>query len=217
VPRLRIKYSYDEPQHAKVWVRWICLITAGICFGWAGAAWIEQRIHQSQAKESFEQMISEPVPPSTAAPKRKSRDAVPLAKLEIARLRISGYVEDGLDAHTLRRAIGHSPRSPKPGERGNVVLAAHRDTFFSGLRDVLVGDIVDLQAPGGERLHYRVSRIFVVDPVDSRVMRPSSQDMLTLITCYPFEFIGSAPSRLVVQARPIQTSETARTPARLPE
>jgi sortase A len=208
MPRLRIRYNYDEPASAKLWLRWICLVGACACFAWGGWVWLEQRLHQQQAQESFEELIRDPAPAKPAAPHDRDH---PLAKLEIARLGVSGYVEDGFDSRTLGRAIGHSPRSAKPGEHGNVVLAAHRDTFFAGLRDVKVGDVVDMQASTGRHYRYKVSRVFVVDPKDSWVMQSSPrQDMLTMITCYPFHFVGNAPNRLVVQAQPIRTAVVAR-------
>jgi len=177
--------------------------------------WWQQHWYQKEAEESFKELIKAPKPapapaPAHPAPKKDPDRDKPLAKLEIARLQVFGYVEDGLDARTLGRAIGHSSKSAKPGERGNIVLAAHRDTFFAGLRDVRVGDIVDMQASNGEKYQYKVSKVLVLDPKDTWVMRSSpKRDMLTLITCYPFHFIGNAPNRLVVQALPVQAPEVA--------
>jgi sortase A len=212
MPRIRIRYEYEEPRYGKFWMRWVCLGGALFCFGWAGTAWLDQRMHQAEAKESFEEMISAPTP-EPAAPKHtpKKREQRPMARLEIARLSVSGYIEDGFDSRTLGHAIGHAPQSAKPGQPGNVVLAAHRDTFFSGLRDVQVGDVVNMQAANGEKYYYKVSRVLVIDPKETWVLQSSpSESMLTMITCYPFHFIGSAPNRFVVQAQPIQASEAAQ-------
>lgn len=213
MPRLRIRYSFREPRYVVLWARWICLMAAAACFVWGASVWWQQHWYQKEAEESFKELIREPMPataPAHPTPKREPDRDKPLAKLEIARLQVFGYVEDGLDARTLGRAIGHSSKSAKPGERGNIVLAAHRDTFFAGLRDVRVGDIVDVQASNGEKYQYRVSKVLVLDPKETWVMRSSpKRDMLTLITCYPFHFIGNAPNRLVVQALPVQAPEVA--------
>jgi LPXTG-site transpeptidase (sortase) family protein len=204
VPRVRIQYQYPEAG-VRLWIRWISLGASAVCFSWAGWFWLDERVHQAAAEELFRasSIPASVALPASAAPAAPVRRA-PVAKLEIPRLGVSGYVEEGFDAATLRRAIGLSPSSAKPGGRGNVVLAAHRDTFFAGLRDARVGDIVHLEAPGGKTIHYRISKVFVVDPSESWVMRASpGRDVLTLITCYPFQFVGSAPSRLVVQALPV--------------
>ena len=136
---------HDEPNYARLWTRWVSLTAAAACFIWCGAQWMERRWYQAEAGKTFAEEIRRPAPtqvkrtlPSITAP------TAPVAKLEIARLHIFGYVEDGLDSATLGRAIGHSPQSAKLGERGNVVLAAHRDTFFAGLKDVKLGDDVQI-------------------------------------------------------------------------
>lgn len=207
MPQLRIRYSFDEPNYIWFWVRWICFTAATSCFVWGGFTWVEQRWYQAEAREAFEQ-VSDVEVPHDAVTTHKNVDA-PLARLDIARLNVSGYVQDGFDARTLRRSIGHAPKSAKPGERGNVILAAHRDTFFAGLSGVKVGDIANLQTPGGVTYRYKVSHVFVVDPQESWVMRSKpNQNMLTLITCYPFHFIGSAPQRLVVQAEQLSPSDS---------
>lgn len=209
MPKLRIVYSYPEPNYVVRWTRWICLTAAAVCFLWGGLVWLDQYRYQAEAEESFEDRQV------GATPEQPARKAVPLAKLEIARLHVSGYVQDGFDNGTLRRAIGHSPRSAKPGERGNIVLAAHRDTFFAGLRNARVGDVVDLRSSSGALYRYRVTRILVVEPKDDWVMKSSAnRNLLTLITCYPFHFIGSAPKRFVVQAQPVSPLELATTSVR---
>jgi sortase A len=217
--RLRVKYS--SGWNLRSWTRWITLGLASVCLVWSGWDWIDQSLHQAEDQRQFQAALTEPQTPAPVIviPEHEIKPASPppvharppMAKLEIARLQVSGFVEDGFDARTLNRAIGHSPRSAKFGERGNIVLAAHRDTFFAGLRNVKVGDVIDLHSAAGVQYQYKVSRILIVDPSDSWVMKSSPrEDMLTLITCYPFQFVGSAPSRFVVQAQPITPVEASR-------
>ena len=213
MPRLRIFYSRDAFGYARRVFGWLCIGGAAACFAYGLSSWLEQRQYQAEAAEAFEELrIAEEHPPASAT--RKSRAPVmvisPFAKLEIERLGVSGYVEDGLDSATLGRAIGHWPQSAKLGHKGNIVLAAHRDSFFSGLKDVKVGDVVTLRSPHQKLFQYRVKQFFVVDPSSTWVMNPTpEQDMLTLITCFPFRFAGSAPKRFVVQAEPLIPSATA--------
>ena len=215
MPRLRIKYSCDESCCATPWIRWISLTAASLCFSWGGMAWLERHSFQTEAKEMFDtaatDRTAESIALSPAATPKRHHIPRLMAKLEIPRLSVSGFVEDGFDARTLQHAIGHSPYSARLGEPGNVVLAGHRDTFFAGLRDVKVGDIVDLKSVDGRIFHYEVARIFIVSPTESWVFKSSPEtNLLTLITCYPFQFVGNAPNRLVVQAEPIHSAEAAR-------
>jgi LPXTG-site transpeptidase (sortase) family protein len=114
-------------------------------------------------------------------------------------VQLSVVVLHGSDPRTLRRGPGHLEGTALPGESGNAVIAGHRDTFFRPLRDVRRGDDVFVTTPLG-RLHYRVTSLRVVHPRDLRVLRPTRQATLTLITCYPFWVLGDAPDRYVVQA-----------------
>jgi sortase A len=99
----------------------------------------------------------------------------------------------------LRRAVGHIRGTPLPGQQGNVALAGHRDTFFRGLRKVLVNDEITLTTLSGS-YRYRVDSTKVVKPEETEVLEDDG-DILTLVTCYPFNFVGSAPRRFIVRAR----------------
>jgi sortase A len=108
-------------------------------------------------------------------------------------------VAEGVDKLTLRRAVGHIPGTGMPGEPGNVGLAAHRDTFFRPLQNIRRGDAITLTTLAGE-YRYRVVSTKIVSPLDVGVLDPSGSEVLTLVTCYPFYFIGPAPSRFIVRA-----------------
>jgi sortase A len=123
----------------------------------------------------------------------------PLALLHISKVQLEVPVLEGTDDLTLNRAVGHIVGTARPGEEGNIGIAGHRDGFFRVLKDVEPGDTIDLVTPSlTER--YTVDRIVLVRPDDVSVLRPRPVRSLTLVTCYPFYFIGSAPQRYIVQA-----------------
>jgi sortase A len=122
-----------------------------------------------------------------------------VGRIEIPRLRVSAIIKTGTDARTLQLAVGHIPGTALPGERGNVGLAAHRDTFFRRLRDIQSDDEIRLTTPEGTYT-YRVARTDVVDPHDVWVLDPMDHPALTLVTCYPFSYVGDAPQRFIVRA-----------------
>ena len=127
-----------------------------------------------------------------------------IGRIEIERHDVHSLVLSGLERRTLRRAVGHIPRTARPGEEGNVGLADHRDTFFRRLQGVGPGDEIRLSTPHGT-FHYRVDTTFVVTPRDVHVLDDPAEggEMITLVTCYPFHFVGPAPDRFIVQARRI--------------
>lgn len=122
-----------------------------------------------------------------------------IAALSIPRVGLSAAVLHGSDARTLRRGPGHLEHTAMPGDPGHVVIAGHRDSFFSPLRDIRLGDDVYLDTAEGQ-VHYRVTSVRVVPPTDVSVLAPTTVSVLTLITCYPFWVLGDAPDRFVVRA-----------------
>jgi sortase A len=115
------------------------------------------------------------------------------------RVGVTAIVREGDDNGVLRRAVGHIPETPLPGEPGNSGLAGHRDTFFRGLKDVRQGDRIVVTTPESV-LHYDVRSTAIVEPTDVSVLEPTPGSTLTLVTCYPFDYIGAAPKRFIVQA-----------------
>ena len=125
----------------------------------------------------------------------------PLGRIEIPRVGVSAVILDGVEGRTLRRGVGHVPGTAYPGgSGGRIALAAHRDTFFRNLRFVRAGDTVRLTVPGLTAV-YQVERTEVVKPWQTEVLQPVDDDVLTLLTCFPFTYLGRAPDRFVVQAR----------------
>jgi sortase A len=122
-----------------------------------------------------------------------------IGRMEVPRLGFSAMVLEGDGAPTLLRGIGHIPGTALPGERGNIAIAGHRDTFFRSLRNIRANDIITLTTSTG-RYRYRVESIDVVKPEHTEVLEASAQPTLTLVTCYPFSYVGMAPDRFVVRA-----------------
>ncbi len=122
-----------------------------------------------------------------------------VGKLEIPRLGISVMILEGLNSGVLRRGAGHVPETPIPGPGGNAAIAAHRDTYFRNLRNVVKGDRIDVLTLRGT-LTYVVNSTEIVSPEDTGVLASSTKPQLTLITCYPFYMVGPAPKRFIVHA-----------------
>jgi sortase A len=122
-----------------------------------------------------------------------------IAILRIPKIHIEVPVLEGTDDLSLNRGVGHVAGTANPGENGNMAIAGHRDGFFRGLKDIGLGDTIGIVTP--ERTEtYIIDRITIVDPSDISVLQPRPRASLTLVTCYPFYFVGSAPKRYIVQA-----------------
>lgn len=145
----------------------------------------------------------QPAPSLTAPPQESpmqppAPDAV-IGRLEIPRLKLAVMVREGAGESTLRRAVGHIPGTALPGNIGNVGLAGHRDTFFRSLRNIRKDDTIELETTEGT-YRYIVNSTRIVTPRDVSVLKASGGDTLTLVTCYPFYYVGSAPKRFIVHA-----------------
>jgi sortase A len=140
----------------------------------------------------------------------------PMAELSVPRLHLYAPMFDGTDDATLDRGVGHIADTALPGGNGNVGVAGHRDGFFRRLKDIQVGDTIEIAA-GDESTTYRVDRVEIVTPSDVEVLKSGSTATLTLVTCYPFYFVGHAPQRFIVQATLVEHSAKAqREPAGQP-
>jgi sortase A len=186
------------------------LVLAGV---WLLAAWtyatVEAYVYQVRENRELDAILqSAPARAAHAsadsAPRLASRripaPGAAFGRIEVPRLGISTVMRAGSDAKTLRLAVGHIPGTAWPGERGNMGLAGHRDTFFRRLRDIRPDDEIRVVTPDAT-LVYKVSRTLVVEPRDVWVLdERSGESLLTLVTCYPFTYIGNAPQRFIVQA-----------------
>jgi sortase A len=127
----------------------------------------------------------------------------PLAILAVPRLGVHVSLFEGTDDVTLDRGVGRIAGTAPPGTAGNLGVAGHRDGFFRPLKDIKQGDTIKVITPSALAT-YNVDRIEIVDPTDIRVLKPGTKTTLTLVTCYPFYFIGHAPKRFIVEASLVQ-------------
>lgn len=172
---------------------------------YAGGTAAYAGIYQRYQSWKFEQDIAQPKLIEALIPEKATElhEGDVIGKLEVPRIGISVVVLHGMEQKTLTLGAGHVPGSPRPGGEGNVVIAAHRDTFFRKLEGILPGDSIQF-ATIGQTYRYIVDSTEIVDPEDTRAMESRGHSELTLITCYPFYFVGAAPKRFIVHARPVK-------------
>lgn len=173
-----------------------------LALSYAGYVLFDAQRYQAEQARRFEHALTEAPPVRAEYLARPVREGAPLGRIEIRRVGLTAMVQEGVDEGTLRRAVGHIPSTPLPGERGNVALAGHRDSFFRELRDIRLDDEITLATLTGT-YRYRVETTKVVAPEETEVLADAGYDRLTLVTCYPFNFVGSAPKRFIVSARKI--------------
>jgi sortase A len=197
--------------HGKTGLRWfsrIFLSAGTVVLASCIYIWADARLYQALQSRRFDQRLpaksnGHVADCSTFA----SGDSSSIGQLHIPRIGLSVVVLEGDDARALRRGAGHIPRSAWAGHAGNLAIAGHRDTFFRGLRDVRKDDEIELTTLNGSYV-YRVESIQIVGSSEMQVLDKTTASVLTLITCFPFSYIGPAPSRFVVRAH--QISSTAR-------
>lgn len=199
-------------------MRWLrrAEITLGVIgillLGGALAAVLRSSVYQARQERAFsalERKTGAPATgggsPSAAAPAARparlfDADPLVLGRIEIPRIGASAIVREGDDDATLAVAVGHIPGTARPGRTGNMALAGHRDSFFRALRNIRVDDTIRFRTVSG-LFEYRVDSTEVVGPRDVRVLASTGGSTLTLVTCYPFRFLGRAPKRFIVHAR----------------
>jgi LPXTG-site transpeptidase (sortase) family protein len=189
-------------------VEWMMLAVAVVCLEWYGLRMFDIHRRQAAARDAIERSLAEP---RVAEPELPS--TVPfgdlIGRLDIPRLKISAPVEAGEDASVLDYAVGHLPDTALPWKTGNSAFAAHRDRLFRPLEGIRIGDDIELATKYGN-LHYKVSRTLIVNPKDLWVLKPTADADLTLITCFPFRYVGNAPKRFIVQARKIEPPDVVQ-------
>ena len=163
-----------------------------------------QSIQQSKFESEMQSASQSPSPNQNYAP-HPVIDGSPIGEMEVPSLGLKAIFVQGDSPRILRRAVGHISNTALPGESGNVVLTGHRDTFFRPLRNIQQGDAITLKTFHGD-FQYRVESTAIVPPSDMQVLQPSSERTLTLITCFPFYYVGAAPNRFVVRARQVDLS-----------
>lgn len=191
------------------WAQRLLFACAFLLLGYCGFVLVDTWMFQRRAKQNLERLLHDErqarngKPPTASPASHASLPAIApdglIGRIEILRLGVSVVVVEGTDKPMLRRAVGHIIGTAFPGQPGNIGLAGHRDTFFRPLRNIQRNDVITLTTLGGE-YRYRVVSTKVVSPYDVAVLNPDGNEILTLVTCYPFYFVGSAPSRFIVRA-----------------
>jgi sortase A len=194
--------------------RWFFLALGVALLGVVGYASLDAKLFQERENRRLNQAMKSSAEVSAEAPPQ----ALPVAlsasadlqhisvapgsaigRIEISRIGIDVIIEEGTDGRTLRRGVGHLTGTALPGEPGNVAIAGHRDTFFRALRNVRKDDEVVLTTVDGS-YRYQVDWVKVVGDEATEVLSDSDESILTLVTCYPFYFVGPAPKRFIVRA-----------------
>jgi sortase A len=188
-----------RPSFVHVILELTLLVIALVSLGWYGISVFESRLYQSREGRILDeerrdrvvigQMVTEPEVPHGSV----------VGRLEIPRLKLSTVIREGDDPRTLRLAVGHLPDTAWPGHPGNAALAGHRDTFFRKLRHIEPQDEILVTTSGGV-YRYMVESTRIVTPDNVSVLESSNDSVLTLVTCYPFFFVGNAPERFIVRA-----------------
>ena len=199
----RIRWRMFLPTRTNPVLRWsrnVFLIIGLLALSYVGFALLDARLYQAEQARRFERALKETNLARAESPGIAVSEGSPLGRIEISAVGLTAMILEGTDEGTLQRAVGHIRGTPLPGQRGNVALAGHRDTFFRGLRKIRVNDEITLTTLSGS-YRYRVDSTKVVKPEETEVLEDDGDDILTLVTCYPFNFVGSAPSRFIVRAR----------------
>jgi sortase A len=163
---------------------------------------VRLRVFQHRESHAFDDHIGRTAPPATAPPESPPEpgSGAPIGRLTIPRLHLRAMVREGAGEATLAVALGHIPGTALPGQPGNIGIAGHRDTLFRALRTIAKGDTIVLQTTQ-RSYSYSVEELSIVKPQDVAVLASRSYPEITLVTCYPFYYVGPAPERFIVRAR----------------
>jgi sortase A len=175
-------------------------VTAGfLLLGYAAYVSIDAQAYQMRAHSELEAARHQTPGSASPASDPEPTDGATLGQIRIPRLGLSAMIVEGDSPPNLRRAVGHLPETARPGEPGNVVLAGHRDTFFRPLERIREGDSILVRTRTAD-YNYRVDSIAIVGPEAVEVIATTAARTLTLITCFPFAYVGAAPQRFIVRA-----------------
>ena len=202
-----------ESVQVKIQIRrtahWVLLSIGLAMLGYCALVYLHGVFYQAYESREFENLLKSSAP-TAPAPAIRHDAATPKAipktgsigRLQIPRLGLSVMVVEGVDSSRLELGAGHVPGTALPGQPGNVAIAGHRDTFFRKLRDLRQHDTIEFTTLSGT-YDYSVELMEIVGPSDVDVLLPTDEPQLTLVTCFPFSYIGPAPRRFIVQAHQI--------------
>ena len=196
---MKILVKKHSARWALQWAQRALFAGAIVMLGYCGFVLVDTWIFQARESVALEQFVPTNNTSTPLTRKNVIREDGLIGRIEVSRLGVSVVVMKGTTDKTLRHAVGHIDGTALPGEPGNVGIAGHRDTFFRPLRNIHRDDLITLTTSRGE-YRYRVLSTKVVSPDSVDVLNSDGNEILTLVTCYPFYFVGSAPSRFIVRA-----------------
>lgn len=219
--RQKVRPRRTPAQRWLDWLQYFFFAVALLTLCYVGFTLLDAKLYQDDQNRQFEEaknsapaipdrdLLSEspapveplPASPATTATARLGPHAV--GRIEIQRIGLAAMIMEGTDERTLRRAVGHFTGTALPGQRGNVAIAGHRDTFFRALRNIRKNDEITLETATGS-YRYQADSTEVVEPQNTAVLDSSDDSRLTLVTCYPFYYVGAAPKRFVVHAHRVR-------------
>jgi sortase A len=181
------------------WTRRLLFIAGGLAVSYVALTLLYARLYQQEAGDALEAQIHAEEQHKAAPSSTTIKEGDVLGRIEIPRIGVSVAVLQGTTSQTLRLGVGHIEGTALPGQPGNIGIAGHRDTYFRDLKDIRRNDEILLQtAIGIDR--YEVDWLQITAPSDGAILASTTGSALTLVTCYPFHYIGSAPERYVVHA-----------------
>lgn len=193
----------------------VLFIVSAVLLGYVALVFVQAEMSQAKAAQYLLRKNPQDPPRAAREPAPRLAAGDILGRIKIPRLGLSAVVLEGTEPRTLRLGVGHIRGTAIPGQHGNAAIAGHRDNFFRALKDIHDGDEIQLDM-ADTSTRYRVVWAKIVPPEDVSVLDSTSEPALTLVTCYPFYFIGAAPKRFVVRAQELPTATQERTAAELP-
>ena len=181
------------------WTRLILILSGVLAIVFVALTLLNAKLFQRAASHTFDSQIHAAEQHPAIQTRMAFKEGDVLGRMEIPKIGMSVIVLQGTTPKTLRLGVGHIDGTALPGESGNIGIAGHRDTFFRGLKDIHTGDGISLQTATGIAM-YEVDWIQITVPSDGDIVSATTESGLTLVTCYPFHYIGAAPERFVVHA-----------------
>jgi len=202
---MKILIRTTSPRKVLQWTQRVLFGAAILMLGYVGFVLVDTWVFERRETAALARFVpTEPAASNAVTPTTIGPNGL-IGRMEVSRLDVSVVVVEGTSSKSLRRAVGHIAGTALPGQPGNVGIAGHRDTFFRPLRNIQRDDVITLTTSNGE-YRYRVVSTKVVSPDNVAVLDSDQNEVLTLVTCYPFYFVGPAPDRFIVRAARMATS-----------
>jgi sortase A len=180
-------------------MRWFLFIAGALAVSYVALTLLRAKLYQKAADSDLNKRVIEQEQHKVSLPRAVAKEGDLLGRIEIPRLGMTVAILEGTKSPTLRLGVGHIGGTALPGDPGNIGIAGHRDSYFRSLKDIRASDEIRIQTATGLS-RYEVDWVRIVAPNDIGVLAPSAESAITLVTCYPFHYIGAAPERFIVHA-----------------